>query len=87
MDNTNKTLKNIFVILVVIALVLGSFAGGFVTGHLVPFVGLPGIPGLQNPIASAPPTTSPEQLAATPAEFQALFSPFWKPGHSSTRIL
>jgi carboxyl-terminal processing protease len=74
----NNTLKYIFAALVVIVLVLGSFAGGFVTGHLVPFAGIPGIPALQEPITSAPPTTSPEQQAATPAEFQALFSPFWE---------
>ncbi len=74
----NKTLKYIFVVLVVIVLALGSFAGGFVTGHLVPFAGLPGIPGLQEPFVSAPPTTSPEQQAATPEEFQNLFAPFWE---------
>ncbi len=71
----SKTLKYIFSALVVLVLVLGSFAGGFVTGHLVPFVG---IPGIQPPIVSAPPTTSPEQQAATPEEFQSLFAPFWE---------
>ena len=71
----NKTLKYIFAVLVVIVLVLGSFAGGFVTGHLLPFAGIPGFP---QPVVSAPPTTSPEQQAATPAEFQSLFAPFWE---------
>ena len=71
----NKTLKYIFAVLVVIVLVLGSFAGGFVTGHLVPFAN---IPGLQEPILSVPPTMSAEQQAATPAEFQSLFAPFWE---------
>lgn len=74
----DKTLKNIFIVLVVILLVLGSFAGGFVTGHLVPFIGLPGMPGLQDPTISAPATPAPEQQAATPAEFQTLFAPFWE---------
>jgi carboxyl-terminal processing protease len=74
----NKTLKNVFIVLVVIALALGSFAGGFVTGHLAPYVGLPGFPGLQNPAASAPATPSPAQQAATPEKFKALFSPFWE---------
>ena len=74
----NNTLKYVFATLVVTVLVLGSFAGGFVTGHLVPFAGLPGVPGLQEPITSAPPTTSPEQQTATPAELQTLFSPFWE---------
>ncbi|MDO9303282.1 MAG: S41 family peptidase [Anaerolineales bacterium] len=71
----NKTLKYIFVALVIIVVALGSFAGGFVSGHLLPFAG---IPGLSAPITSAPPTTSPEQQSSTPSEFQALFSPFWE---------
>jgi carboxyl-terminal processing protease len=72
----NKTIKNILVVLVVIVIASGSFAGGFVTGHLVP---LRNIPVLQNPITSAAPSTaSPEQQAATPTEFQTLFAPFWE---------
>lgn len=71
----NKTLKYIFAALVVIVLILGSFAGGFVTGHLVPFTNIPGLPA---PIVAAPPTISPEQQSSTPAEFQALFAPFWE---------
>ncbi|RJP49512.1 MAG: S41 family peptidase, partial [Anaerolineaceae bacterium] len=60
--------------LVVIAIAFGSFAGGFITGHLVPFVSLP---GFQTPVVSAP-TASPEQQAATPQELQNLFAPFWE---------
>ncbi len=72
----SKTLKNIFVVLVVIVVVLGSFAAGFVTGHILPFTGLS---FLQNPqIANPAPTTSPEQETATPADMQSLFSPFWE---------
>ena len=71
----NRTLKYIFVVLVIVAVALGSFAGGFVSGHLLPVVDIPGLP---NPIALAPPTTSPDQQSATPSEFQALFSPFWE---------
>lgn len=71
----NKTLKTIFIVLVVIVLSLGSFAGGFVTGHLVPLVGLP---GLQSPTTSAPATASPEEQSATPGEYQSLFGPFWE---------
>jgi carboxyl-terminal processing protease len=73
----NKTLKNIFIVLVVIVLALGSFAGGFVTGHLVPLINLPGMPGSQQPVVTAP-TTSPEQQSSTPEQFQALFAPFWE---------
>ncbi len=71
----NKTLKYIFVVLVVIVVGLGSFAGGFVTGHMVP---LGSIPGMPEPVTLAPPTTSPEQQSATPSEYQVLFSPFWE---------
>jgi carboxyl-terminal processing protease len=71
----NKTLKYIFVVLVIIVVALGSFAGGFVSGHLIPFAS---IPGLTEPTTLVPPTTSPEQQSATPTEFQALFAPFWE---------
>jgi len=70
-----KTLKTILVTLVVIVVALGSFAGGFVTGHLTPA----GLLSSQNeqPIVVAP-TVSPEQQAATPADLQTLFKPFWE---------
>ena len=71
----NKTLKYIFVTLVVILIGLGSFAGGFVTGHMLPFTGL-SLPGV-SPVAGVP-TTSPEQQSATPSDVQALFAPFWE---------
>ena len=70
-----KTLKTILVTLVVIVVALGSFAGGFVTGHMTPA----GLLSSQNeqPIVVAP-TVSPEQQAATPADLQTLFQPFWE---------
>ncbi|MBK9601569.1 MAG: S41 family peptidase [Anaerolineales bacterium] len=74
----NNTLKYIFAALVVIVLVLGSFAGGFVTGQFVPVAGIPGIPGFEQPVISAEPTISPEQQAAIAADTQALFAPFWE---------
>ncbi|NJN80623.1 MAG: PDZ domain-containing protein, partial [Anaerolineales bacterium] len=72
MNNTVKTALLVFGIGI---LLLGSFAGGFVTGNLVP-ISLPGVVDESVPIAV--PTTSPEQQAATPAELQNLFSPFWE---------
>ena len=72
----NKTLKNIFLVLVVIVLVLGSFAGGFFTGHILPFTGLPFFQSPQ--LANPAPTSSPEEQTATPANMQSLFSPFWE---------
>jgi carboxyl-terminal processing protease len=71
----NKTLKYIFVILVIIVVALGSFAGGFITGHVIPLTSIPGIP---QPVTIAPPTVSPQQESATPSELQSLFAPFWE---------
>ena len=71
----NKTLKTILLVLAVIVVGLGSFAGGFMTGHFLPFAG---VSDSQVPTVSAPPTTSPDQQSATPQDMQALFSPFWE---------
>ncbi len=71
----NKTLKYIFVILVIIVVALGSFAGGFITGHVIPLTSIPGMP---QPITIAPPTVSPQQQSTTPSDLQALFTPFWE---------
>lgn len=72
----NKTIKTVLLVLAVLLVGLGSFAGGFVTGHLFPFGGAPAI--ADTPTETAPPTTSPEQQSATPEEMQALFAPFWE---------
>lgn len=74
----NKTLKYIFVVLVIIVVGLGSFAGGFITGHIIPLTGIPNLPGVSEQITVAPPTVSPDQQSATPAELQTLFAPFWE---------
>ncbi len=71
----NKTLKYIFVILVIIVVALGSFAGGFITGHVIPLTSIPGVP---QPFTIAPPTVSPQQQSTTPSDLQALFTPFWE---------
>jgi carboxyl-terminal processing protease len=71
----NKTLKNIFVVLVIIVVALGSFAGGFVSGHLIPLANIPGLP---ESVTFLPPTTSPEEQSATPKEMQTTFAPFWE---------
>jgi carboxyl-terminal processing protease len=71
----NKTLKYIFVILVIIVVALGSFAGGFITGHVIPLTGIPGLP---DSLTLTPPTVSPDQESATPQALQSLFSPFWE---------
>jgi len=73
----NKTLKIIFAVLLIIVVTLGSFAGGFVTGHLVPLGAIPGVP-TQPAIVEEAPTASPDQNSATPDELRTLFGPFWE---------
>jgi len=70
-----KTLKIVLFVLLGIALLLGGFAGGIVTGHLLPFGGanqpiLPGAP----PVVSTPGGAG----ASTPQDLQTLFQPFWE---------
>ncbi len=72
----NKSLKYIFLVLVVIVVALGSFAGGFMTGHLVPYIGLPLVQDNQADLPA--PAASDEQQAATPQDLQNLFKPFWE---------
>lgn len=72
----NKTLKYIFAALIVVVIALGSFAGGFVSGHMLPFLGLPSTQ--EGEVSPSAPVTSTEQQAATPEEMQALFAPFWE---------
>jgi carboxyl-terminal processing protease len=71
----NKTLKYVFAFLFVSAVALGSFAGGFVAGRVIPLSGIPGVP---QSVTMSPPTVSPEQQSATPLELQTLFEPFWE---------
>ncbi|MFM8369430.1 MAG: S41 family peptidase [Chloroflexota bacterium] len=74
----NKTLKAVLLVLAVALVGLGSFAGGFVTGHLMPFGTSSQFSFSEPPTAEPNPTTSPEQQAATPEDVQALFAPFWE---------
>ena len=73
----NKGLKAVLLVLAVLLVGLGSFAGGFVTGHLMPFGGDAAV-AIEEPSAIEVPTTSAEQQAATPEEMQTLFAPFWE---------
>ena len=74
----NKTLKAVLLILAVAIVGLGSFAGGFITGHLLPFSNSSSFSFGEAPTAEPAPTTSPEQQTATPEDMQALFAPFWE---------
>ena len=74
----NKTLKAVLLILAVAVVGLGSFAGGFITGHLLPFSNSSSFSFGEAPTAEPAPTTSPEQQTATPEDMQTLFAPFWE---------
>ena len=69
----NKFARFAFTALVALILVMGSFSGGFIAGHLAPaglLAKLPGIPGV--------PTASASSSSATPSDTQTLFAPFWQ---------
>jgi carboxyl-terminal processing protease len=70
----NKTLKTILTVLAVILIAVASFAGGFISGHLLPFAGQ--LPDLQT--GSLASTPSADQQATTPQDLQSLFKPFWE---------
>jgi carboxyl-terminal processing protease len=71
----NKTTKIILGAFTGIILLSGAFSGGFIVGHLLPSSGqLPLISDFLPPSADV----QQEQQAATPAELQELFVPFWE---------
>ncbi len=71
----SKTLQVILFAVIGLALLVGGFSGGFLTGH---FLSL----GNLNPVAVAPlsssPTVPPQAQTATPQDLQTLFKPFWE---------
>ena len=72
-----KTIKIVIGIFVAVILLSGSFAGGFIVGHLMPSNGL--VPfSNEIPTPDTPPTVAPEQQTSTPSELQTLFIPFWQ---------
>ncbi|GAB4462438.1 MAG: S41 family peptidase [Anaerolineales bacterium] len=78
----NKTTKTILGIFAALILLTGSFAGGFVTRHVLGQTGVFS-PLTDNPHTSIvlPPTAVPSpnsQPSATPEELQTLFAPFWE---------
>jgi len=73
----NKYVRGGLIGAVAIVMLFGSFSGGFLVGHFVPFGNSAGQPLF----ASAPeivPTVSPQQETATPDELGTLFQPFWE---------
>ena len=72
----NKYVRGGLIGVVAVIMLLGSFSGGFLVGHFVPFQS-----GGQPILGSAPeslPTVSPQQQSATPDGVQTLFKPFWE---------
>jgi carboxyl-terminal processing protease len=69
----NKFVKYSLTVLVAVVLLLGSFSGGFVVGHYLPFTG--SAPALAAPGTSVSPSAG---QTATPADLQKLFAPFWE---------
>jgi len=71
----NKTTKIILGAFTGIVLLSGAFSGGFIVGHLLPSSGqLPVISDFLPPS----PDMQAEQQAATPADLQTMFAPFWE---------
>jgi len=67
----NRTLRVTLIVFAVFLIAAASFSGGYVAAQLFPIPALPRV-------VESPPTTSPEQQTATPADLQALFAPFWE---------
>ena len=73
----NKYLRGGLIGAIAVIMLLGSFSGGFLVGHFVPFQA----GGVQPLFASSPepvPTVSPQQQSTTPDELETLFQPFWE---------
>lgn len=71
----NKTIRNLLGVFVGVVLLAGSFSGGFIVGHLVPFNGQ--LPIVSNLLPSSP-AVQPDQQTATPGDLQTIFKPFWE---------
>jgi carboxyl-terminal processing protease len=72
----NKTVRGALIGGMAVVMLLGSFSGGFLVGHFLPFGG-----GDLAPLAESlepPPTVTPEQQDTTPEGLQLLFEPFWE---------
>jgi carboxyl-terminal processing protease len=73
----NKYLRGSLIGAVAVIMLMGSFSGGFLVGHFLPFQA----GGSQPIFSSAPetvPTVSPQQQSTTPDELDTLFQPFWE---------
>jgi len=79
----NKTVKIIFGIFAAFILLTGSFAGGFLTRHVLAQTSIfPGFSDNSHPDISnlpfVPPAQTQDPTNSTPQELQTLFAPFWE---------
>jgi len=72
----NKLIRGALIGGLAIIMLLGSFSGGFLVGHFLPFQ--QGSPPILSGIVEPPLTVSPEQQSTTPEGLQTLFQPFWE---------
>ncbi len=72
----NKLIRGTLIGAVAVIMLLGSFSGGFLVGHFLPFRS--DIQPLFASTPETPPTVSPQQQSATPDELVTLFQPFWE---------
>ena len=75
----NKLLRGGLIGAVVVIVLLGSFSGGFLVRHFLPFPQDSLTDSIFATETAQPiPTVSPEQQSTTPDELQTLFKPFWE---------
>jgi carboxyl-terminal processing protease len=73
----NKFIRGALIGSLAVIVLLGSFSGGFLVGHFLPFQQQGGQPLLVGTVEPLP-TVSPEQESTTPDELETLFKPFWE---------
>ena len=74
-----KKFAQISIIVVLsVLLISGSFAGGFISGHLTQFSALDSLPFIGSAPFLKPLSTPVGSSSATPASLQTLFQPFWE---------
>jgi len=74
----NKFVRGALIGAVAIIMLLGSFSGGFLVGHFVPFGKNSSAPVQFGNVESPPVVVAPEQQATTPSDLETLFQPFWE---------
>ena len=74
----NKYVRGSLIGAVAVIMLLGSFSGGFLLGHFLPFRATAGIQPFLSGAPEPVPTVSPQQQSTTPNDLDTLFQPFWE---------